>query len=112
MAHATWISPHSKCGKRTIPENAALLGPGRELMGVFADEKLVAYVTMFIYGQSLRIYASRFDPAYSKSYPMYPLYYTIATHYLNEKGCKEIDSGCRPLLHETNIGDFRLHLGW
>lgn len=43
---------------------------------------------------------------------MYALYYTIALNYLKEKGYKEVDSGSRPLLHETNIGDFLLRLGW
>jgi hypothetical protein len=43
---------------------------------------------------------------------MYALHYTIAHHYLKEKGCKEIDSGSRALLHETDISDFLLRLGW
>ena len=43
---------------------------------------------------------------------MYALYYTIAQYYLTQKGYKEINSGSRPLSHETNIGEFRLHLGW
>jgi len=55
-----------------------------------------------------RIYGSKFDPAY----PMHALYYTIAHHYLKEQGYKEIDNGSRPLLHETNIGDFLLRLSW
>ena len=86
--------------------------PGREAMGVFVDGKLAAFATLRICGKSVRIYGSQFDPAYSKSYPMYALYYTIAHHYLKERGCREIDAGFRPLRHETNIGDFRLHLGW
>lgn len=86
--------------------------PGREAFGVFADEKLVAYATLLIAGQSVRVYSTKFDPAYSKAYPMYALYYTIASHYLSKKDYKEIDNGSRPLLHETDITNFLLRLGW
>lgn len=86
--------------------------PGREAFGVFVDEKLVAYATLLICGRIVRLYASKFDPAYSKQYPMYALHYTIAHHYLNQEGYKEIDSGSRALLHETDISDFLLRLGW
>ncbi len=84
----------------------------REALGVFVEDKLVAYATLLICGQSVRAYASKFDPAYSKERPMYALQFTILHHYLREKGYKEIDSGTRALLHETNIGDFLLHLGY
>lgn len=86
--------------------------PGREAMGVFVDEKLVAYATLFICGQSVRTYGLKFDPAYSTAYPMYALLYVIVHHYLKEEGYKEVDNGSRPLLHETDIGDFLLRLGW
>lgn len=86
--------------------------PGSEAFGVFVDDKLVAYVTLFICGQSVRGDTAHFDPAYSSSYPMYALYYTITHHYLKERGYKELDRGSRPLMHETNIDNFLLRLGY
>jgi len=85
--------------------------PNLEAIGVFVNKKLAAYATLFACGERVQIYTSQFDPAYSKTYPMYALYYTIAHDYL-KKGYKEIDNGSRPLLHETNIGAFLLRLGW
>jgi len=86
--------------------------PGREALGVFINEKLVAYTTLLVCDETVRVCGSKFDPAYSKAFPMYALYYTIAHHYLKEKGYKEVDNGTRPLLHETDISDFLLRLGW
>jgi len=86
--------------------------PGRETFGVFVGEKLVAYITLLTCGQNVLGDTARFDPAYSNAYPMYALYYTIAHYYLREQGYTKLDCGSRPLLHETNIGDFLLRLGY
>jgi len=86
--------------------------PGREALCAFVDEKLVAYVSLAICGQSVQVRTGKFDPAYSEAYPMWALLYTAAHHYLKEKGYKEVDGGSRGLLHETDIGDFLLRLGW
>lgn len=86
--------------------------PGGEAFGVFVDDKLVAYVTLFICGQSVRGDTAHFDPAYSRAYPMYALYYTITHHYLKKRGYKEVNRGSRPLMHETNVDDFLLRLGY
>jgi hypothetical protein len=85
---------------------------GAEALGVFVGDKLVAYVTLFICGQSVRGDTAHFDPSYANCYPMYALYYTIAHHYLRERGCKEVDRGSKPLVHETNVDDFLLRLGY
>ena len=85
---------------------------GAEAFGVFVDDKLIAYITLFICGRSVRGDTAHFDPAYSNAYPMYALYYTVAHHYLKEKGYKEVDRGSRPLVHETNVDDFLLRLGY
>ncbi len=85
---------------------------GAEAFGVFVDEKLVAYVTLFICGEKVRGDTAGFDPAYSNAYPMYALYYKVAQYYLNEKGYKEFDRGTRPLMHKTNVDDFLLRLGY
>ena len=86
--------------------------PGSEALGVFVDDKLAAYVTLFICGQNVRGDIAHFDPAYSNAYPMYALYYTVAYHYLRERGYKEFDRGTRPLMHETNVDEFLLRLGY
>ncbi|MHC4075143.1 MAG: hypothetical protein ACYSRZ_01845 [Planctomycetota bacterium] len=86
--------------------------PDSKAFGVFVGEKLAAYITLFICRQTVRGDTAHFDPAYSNAYPMYALYYTITHHYLKEKGYKEIDRGTRPLMHETNIDDFLLRLGY
>lgn len=85
---------------------------GREAFGVFVEQKLVAYAIVHICGESVQIHTGKFDPSYSEAYPMYALLYTITHHYLKEEGYKEIDGGHRALLHETDIGDFLLRLGW
>jgi len=83
-----------------------------EAFGVFVGEKLAAYMTLFLGGQSVRGDYAHFDPAYSRAYPMYALYYTVPNYYLNERGFREFDRGTRPLLHETNIDEFLLRLGY
>ena len=85
--------------------------PHRTAFGVFVDETLVAYATLFICEKTVFGDIAHFDPAYANAYPMYALYYTIAHHYLG-MGHKEFDRGTRPLLHETNIDDFLLRLGY
>lgn len=86
--------------------------PGREAFGVFVKKKLVAFSTQAVREEVVTVHSGKFDPAYSKEYPMYALLYTISCHYLKEKGYSEIRGGSRPLLHETDIGDFLLRLGW
>lgn len=86
--------------------------PGAEAFGVFVDDKLVAYITLFICGQSVRGDIAHFDPAYSNAYPMFALYYNVTHHYLKGGAYKEVDRGSRPLMHETNIDDFLLRLGY
>jgi len=85
---------------------------GGQPMGVFVEDKLVAYAMLYLKYRSLRVATSFFDPAYSNMFPMYALYYTIAHIYLQRGDCEEINNGNLPLLHETNIGDFLLRLGW
>jgi hypothetical protein len=86
--------------------------PGAEAFGVFVGDKLVAYITLFICGQIVRGDIAHFDPAYSNSYPMFALYYNVTNHYLKAGAYKEVDRGTRPLMHETNIDDFLLRMGY
>jgi len=85
--------------------------PHRTAFGVFVDEALVAYATLFICEKTVFGDVAHFDPAFANAYPMYALYYTIAYHYLG-MGYREFDRGTRPLLHETNVDDFLLRLGY
>jgi hypothetical protein len=80
--------------------------------GVFHDEVLIAYAIAQIYADSVQLLVAKFDPDYAKAYPMYGLYYSIAQHYLKEQKYKQVLGASKALLHETNIGDFRLKMGW
>jgi len=86
--------------------------PGAEAFGVFVEDKLVAYITLFICGESVRGDIAHFDPAYSNSYPMFALYFNVTQHYLKAGAYKEVDRGSRPLVHETNIDDFLMRIGY
>lgn len=107
----TNFTPASRESYRTSMEKHSE-ETGRKAMGVFVNEQLVAYANLRIVGRRVNIYASYFDPAYSNSYPMYALHYEIARHYLKELRFKEVNSGTRPLIHETNIGEFLFRIGW
>ncbi|MGD1042509.1 MAG: hypothetical protein ABR913_05530 [Sedimentisphaerales bacterium] len=86
--------------------------PNSEAFGAFVDENLAAFMTVFIYGDSVLNPRAHFDPAYSDFCPMYALYYWAAKHYLTEKGYKEFDRGERHLAHETNFDEFLLRMGY
>jgi hypothetical protein len=86
--------------------------PGAEAFGVFVDDKLVAYMTLFICGENVRGDIAHFDPAYSNSYPMFALYFNVTQHYLKAGAYKEVDRGWRALVHETNIDDFLMRIGY
>lgn len=85
--------------------------PGAFALGVFVDDALAAYGIAFEQGQSIRFAAAKFDPEYSSAKPMWALYYTLAHEYL-ARGFKDVDAGCRPLLHDTNIEEFFRRIGW
>ncbi len=80
--------------------------------GVFQDDVLIAYAIAQICADSVQLLVAKFDPDYAKAYPMYGLYYSIAQHYLKEQKYRQVLGASRALLHETNIGDFRLKMGW
>lgn len=79
--------------------------------GVFVDEALAAYATLIIINDKVFGENAYFDPQYSNAYPMYSLYYMIAKECFR-KGYKEFDRGTKPLLHETNIDEFLIRLGY
>lgn len=83
-----------------------------EFYGVFAGEQLAAYGIAILLGSVVNVGVAKFDPSLSDSYPMYVLYYGLAHHYLTERGMRYVDNGTRPILHDTNIGEFLYRLGW
>lgn len=79
--------------------------------GAFVDNNLAAYAIVIITGKSMFGDEAYFDPRYSNAYPMYALYYTIAKEAMLN-GYSEFDRGTRPILHETNIDEFLVRLGY
>ena len=96
--------------KQKLGKNVGI--PYHKAFGVFVDDKLVAYMTLMVHGQWVMGDTAAFDHAYSRSYPMYALYYTVANHYLKNGMHKHFDRGTRPLVHETHVDDFLLQLGF
>ncbi len=80
-------------------------------IGVFYEDKLIAYSMVYLRFKSLKIATAFFDPDYSKSNPMYGLYFYFQ-QYLKNDNCNEVTNGARPLLHETNIDRFLLRMEW
>ncbi len=85
---------------------------GYEAWGVFQEDTVIAYAIAQICDDSVQLLVAKFDPDYAKAYPMYGLYYSIAQHYLKQQKYRQVLGASRALLHETNIGDFRLKMGW
>ncbi len=86
--------------------------PGYVMWGVFVGNDLAAYGIVRIWDRLVQFCVAKFDPAFSESYPMYAMYYTIVHEYLGNRGCDIVDNGTRPLYHDTAIGDFLLRMGW
>ncbi|MGD9212851.1 MAG: GNAT family N-acetyltransferase [Desulfobacteraceae bacterium] len=80
--------------------------------GVFCEENLIAYMIVMDFNDCAMGYLAAFDPGYSKHYPMYGLCYFVAKYFVSDRGYKEFNRGTRPLLHETNIDEFLISLGY
>jgi len=104
------FTPNSEGDFKQEISNACQERNGQPI-GVFVNGKLIAYAMVYLKYKSLKIATAFFDPDYSKSYPMYGLYYYFQS-YLKKENCVEVTNGARPLLHETNIEEFLLRLGW
>jgi len=79
----------------------------RHYWGVFADDKLIAYSSNYIYGTTEVNYATiKFHPDYLKLYPSYALIYAMNKYYLKEKSFEYANDGFRSILHQTNIQNF------
>ncbi|MBN2445611.1 MAG: GNAT family N-acetyltransferase [Phycisphaerae bacterium] len=83
-----------------------------ECFGVWVKDKLAAYAITRVFAHNVLLASTKFDPAYSSARPMYALYFVVARHYLVERGLREVVGGWRELMHETNIGEFRVKMGW
>lgn len=86
--------------------------PGWEYFRVLSEGKLAAYSIVCLWGKTAQVSVAKFDPAYSVASPMYALYYCIAHHYLTEMGFTDVDNGCHPFVHDTNIGTWLERMGW
>ncbi len=80
--------------------------------GVFHENNLVAYMIVIDFADYAMGYLAAFDPDYSSCYPMCGLCYFVAKYFVTDCGYKEFNRGTRPLLHETNIDEFLLKLGY
>ncbi len=80
--------------------------------GVFFENQLIAYMIAIDFDDYAMGYLSAFDPVFSNHYPMCGLCYFIAKYFVADRGYKEFNRGTRPLLHETNIDEFLLKLGY
>jgi len=84
-----------------------------EFWGAFDENgRLVAAAYCRLQPPCLALSSALFDPGAKAGYPMNALYFEIARHYLRDRGFSYVQSGSRPLLHRTNVDDFRTGLGW
>lgn len=85
---------------------------GFRAYGSFVDESLVAFMTVIDVDEIVFGDVAYFDPKYSNRYPMWGLYFTVAKDSVVKRGFLEFDRGSKPLVHETNIDDFLLNIGF
>lgn len=86
--------------------------PGRETWGAFVAGKLVAWVSCLVIGDAAISSSSKSDPAYFQARPNNALLYVLTRHYLQDRGLKYVSAGARVLRHQTNVQDFKEHMGY
>jgi len=87
--------------------------PPWEYWGVFGPgDRLLASANVRLQGPCAVLSSATFDPDSKGLYPMNALYYAVCRHYLRDRGSTYVASGSRPVLHGTQIEDFRLKMGW
>lgn len=75
--------------------------------GVFKEEKLIAYASNYIYGNTEVSYTTaKLHPDYLDCYPMYALIYKMNEYYLKEQQFDYANAGFRSILHETTVQQF------
>jgi hypothetical protein len=87
--------------------------PPWEFWGVFdRKDNLVASANCRLQAGCCIMSTATFDPDAGRLFPMNALYFTLARHYLNERGLSYLASGARPVSHDTRVEEFRLRMGW
>lgn len=85
---------------------------GFRAYGSFVGENLVAFMTVIDVDEIVFGDVAYFNPEYSNRYPMWGLYFTVARDCVVKRGFLEFDRGAKPLVHETNIDEFLLNIGF
>jgi hypothetical protein len=85
---------------------------GFRAYGAFSDDCLSAFMIVIEMDEIVFGDVAYFDPMYKNSYPMWGLYFTVARDSVSERKFAEFDRGSKPLVHETNIDDFLLKIGF
>ena len=87
-----------------------LTSPSVECWGGFDTEtdKLIGYMTVAVYDVYAEIQTAKFDPAYFKSQASDSLYYTLLSHYLEERGKQYVCSGSRNINHKTGTQEYKI----
>ncbi|MBS4033783.1 MAG: hypothetical protein KGZ85_04910 [Ignavibacterium sp.] len=96
--------------KKTIFQNAQY--SGFELWGVFIEERLVGFSTCIYLDNAVNLGSTKSDPDYHKFNSNNALFYHITKYYINECKVKYITNGYRNLLHQTNINNFLIKMGY
>ncbi|UFS62402.1 GNAT family N-acetyltransferase [Sulfurimonas sp. HSL-3221] len=104
--YETFIEPQSE-----VLFAQSILGlkvdPQWEFWGVWNDEgRMIAYSMNKIQEGACLYKTTKFDPEYLRLYPSDALFFTMNSHYLNERGLRYIDDGARSISHETNIQEY------
>ena len=70
------------------------------------EEKMIAYSSNLIEGNSCNYKTIKFDPDYLSLYPSYALIHEMNKYYLNELSLDFVNDGARSISHDTNIQSY------
>lgn len=80
-----------------------------EYWGAFSnqDGKLIGYMSVIIYKESVEFDVAKFSSAYMNLRPSDAIYATVLDNYLNVRGFKYVSSGSRSINPFTNTQDYK-----
>lgn len=70
------------------------------------EDKMIAYSSNLIEGNSCNYKTIKFDPDYLSLYPSYALIHEMNKYYLNELLLDFVNDGARSISHDTNIQSY------
>ena len=70
------------------------------------EDKMIAYSSNLIEGNSCNYKTIKFDPDYLALYPSYALIHEMNKYYLNEVSLDFVNDGARSISHDTNIQNY------